>query len=41
MEEVELGGLDDEEIIPVGGIEDDYQLDQEEVYIFNCIWEFD
>ncbi|CAO2826077.1 unnamed protein product [Amaranthus hypochondriacus] len=31
VEEVELGGLDDEEEILVGGIEDDYQLDHEEV----------
>lgn len=31
VEEVELGGLEDEEDISAGGIEDDYHFDQEEV----------
>ncbi|KNA13416.1 hypothetical protein SOVF_117200 [Spinacia oleracea] len=41
VEEVELGGLDDEEIIPVGGIEDDYQLDQEEVDVIGSFSDID
>ena len=41
VEEVELGGLDDDEEILVGGIEDDYQLDHEEVYSLISFSNFD
>uniref|UniRef100_A0A803M2D9 Uncharacterized protein n=1 Tax=Chenopodium quinoa TaxID=63459 RepID=A0A803M2D9_CHEQI len=41
VEEVELGGLEDEEDIPIVGIEGDYQIDHEEVDVIGSFSDID